>query len=137
MDLITVTTAKTPFEAHLKRALLMDEGIVCYVIEGWAAAEDGIRVQVPEDAVDAARAILEGVDAPEPEGDDSKLATVARFANPLDAHGASAALGAAGVDHSIEGAGVFGAGGGVSVVVREQDEAEALRVLRSGFERSE
>ena len=137
MDLVTIATTKTSAEAHLKRALLMSEGITAFVIDGWAAAEDGVRLQVPEDAVEAARAALDGTDfESEPEGDGTRLVLVARFANPLDAHGASAVLGAAGIVHSVEGEGVFGAGGGVSVVVREEDEAEALEVLRAGFERS-
>ncbi|MDX1531124.1 MAG: DUF2007 domain-containing protein [Rhodothermales bacterium] len=128
MRLVTVATSTFPAQAHLMKALLEDEGILCrlaneHYLNAYGGVE-GVLVQVPEDAADAARAVL--AEAERTEEDASLLVAVATFDDPLDAHAAAAALHDADVPHSIAGEGALGTGGAVALLVPE-DAADAAR----------
>lgn len=66
MRLVTVAVYPHAHQAHLARALLEDAGIPCFVANEHSAflrpffpsPGDGVRVQVPEDAAEEARAVL-------------------------------------------------------------------------------
>jgi hypothetical protein len=66
MSLVTVLTAFNPADAHLARARLdaagfhpvMAHELSALSMDGYALAAGGMRVQVPEEEVDEARALL-------------------------------------------------------------------------------
>jgi len=135
MRLVTVATFTFPAEAHLAKALLESEGILCrlaneHFVNAFGPV-DGVQVQVPQDSVEMAREILNEVEPPkECSGDSTKVVAVAAFDNPLDAHAAASALDDAELPHSIVGEGAFGAGRKISLLVPEQVVDKARAVLR-------
>ena len=77
MELVTVFRSFSPAEAQLIRSCLDAAGIPAEVmhelsglsIDGYAMAAGGIRVQVLEDRVDEALALIHATDSPGPTGD--------------------------------------------------------------------
>jgi hypothetical protein len=74
MELVTVFTALSPIQAQVIRAQLESAGFQPFVahelsalsIEGYALAAGGIKVQVPEDQVEDALALIASNDEPAP-----------------------------------------------------------------------
>lgn len=69
MRLVTVAVYPHSHQAHLARALLNDAGISSFianeygvVLPFFSPTDDGVRVQVPEDAAEEARAVLRAAD---------------------------------------------------------------------------
>jgi hypothetical protein len=63
--LVTVAAYPQAYEAHLARSLLEDAGIPAFVAGEYGSlfpADGDIRVRVPEDAADDARAVLKAAD---------------------------------------------------------------------------
>jgi predicted RNA-binding Zn-ribbon protein involved in translation (DUF1610 family) len=66
MDLVTVASFRQPYEAHLAAARLRDAEIPCYVADEqmatmnpfYSQATGGVKVRVPADRVEEARAII-------------------------------------------------------------------------------
>lgn len=75
MKLVTILNTLNPAEAHMQRSRLEAAGHTAIVknelsammIEGYTMAAGGIQVQVPEDQVESARALLGD---PEPPSDE-------------------------------------------------------------------
>lgn len=70
MDFVTVRICLNPAQAQLLASRLRAEGLNVYLhsensahlLEGFALAAGGIRLQVPEDQVEDARLLLESAD---------------------------------------------------------------------------
>lgn len=75
MNLVTIFTSFSPAEAQVQRSRLEAAGLdaivknelSAMVIEGYSMAAGGIQVQVPEDQVEAARALLGNAGTPSDE----------------------------------------------------------------------
>jgi hypothetical protein len=80
MKLITVFRAFSPAEAQLIRSRLEAAGFYVFVsnelsalsLDGYSMAAGGILVQVPEDVVADARALIESADEPPPAGEEGR-----------------------------------------------------------------
>ena len=90
----------------------------------------GVHVLVPEDWLGEASAVLADLaDDADPALDPMLLVPAATFDDPLDAHAAAARLRRAGIVHSLGGAGAFGEGLGVDLLVHVRDLDAAQRAL--------
>jgi hypothetical protein len=70
MKLVTISRTFSPAEAHVQRSRLEAAGFAAFIknelsailTEGYTMPAGGIQVQVPEDQVEAARALLGDAD---------------------------------------------------------------------------
>ena len=75
MKLVTILNTLNPSEAHMQRSRLEAAGMIAIVknelsamtLEGYTMAAGGIQVQVPEDQVESARALLGEPESPSDE----------------------------------------------------------------------
>ena len=90
----------------------------------------GVDVLVPEGQTEEARAALADFqEDADPTLDPMLLVPAATFDDPLEAHAAAARLERAGLTHSLGGAGAFGEGLGVDLLVHVRDLDAALHAL--------
>jgi hypothetical protein len=72
MELVTVFQSFSPADAQVVRSRLdaaeipnvVTGELACLSIEGYSVAAGGVRVQVPEDRAEEAKALLTGSDTP-------------------------------------------------------------------------
>lgn len=76
MRLITIATFNFASQVYLAKSLLETQGIVCRITNEHSGSSEGVGLQVPEDAVEAALGILDGVEPPAEQEDDSRLVSV-------------------------------------------------------------